>query len=442
MLLNVGGVIDTSVLCSIPGVHAILLISQAGNITGDVVADVILGKAYPSGKLTTTWAKAYEDYPYSGEFNSNNGDLNDSYYREGLYVGYRYFDTFGIKPAFCFGYGLSYTEFSLKTESVHVEKDEIYAAVRVQNIGSYAGKEVVQLYYSAPEGGLEKPYQELAAYGKTKELLPGEEELLKLSLNVRDMASYSEEKAAWLLEPGEYLLRVGNSSENTQVAARLLLKEEVLTEQLDNQCALDENFESLKKEGKQVCRKELEKAECQNTPEFTLDEKAISSHTATYRKIKKVLADKSEGTTINCGDYRSGTGKGDPTWGKYETEYGSKGRGTLLMGFSQKRKRRISAKNLSLQIYAGFLWDHASIWNPMTMIPRITSTTPVARFNVAGFALLAKTAAIRAQSRVKMTHRKNTGQSGIPPIIKWEAAPVRAVKLIMNTLVPTAVFSS
>ena len=83
MLLNVGGVIDTSVLCSIPGVHAILLISQAGNITGDVVADVILGKAYPSGKLTTTWAKAYEDYPYSGEFSSNNGDLNDSYYREG-----------------------------------------------------------------------------------------------------------------------------------------------------------------------------------------------------------------------------------------------------------------------------------------------------------------------------------------------------------------------
>lgn len=150
-------------------------------------------------------------------------------------------------PAFCFGYGLSYTEFSLKTESVHVEKDEIYAAVRVQNIGSYAGKEVVQLYYSAPEGGLEKPYQELAAYGKTKELLPGEEELLKLSLNVRDMASYSEEKAAWLLEPGEYLLRVGNSSENTQVAARLLLKEEVLTEQLENQFALDENFESLEK---------------------------------------------------------------------------------------------------------------------------------------------------------------------------------------------------
>ena len=146
MLLNVGGVIDTSVLCSIPGVHAILLISQAGNITGDVVADVILGKAYPSGKLTTTWAKAYEDYPYSGEFSSNNGDLNDSYYREGIYVGYRYFDTFGIKPAFCFGYGLSYTEFFLKTESVHLEKDEIYAAVRVQNIGSYAGKEVVQLY--------------------------------------------------------------------------------------------------------------------------------------------------------------------------------------------------------------------------------------------------------------------------------------------------------
>ena len=144
------------------------------------------------------------------------------------------------------------------------------------------------------------------------------------------MASYSEEKAAWLLEPGEYLLRVGNSSENTQVAARLLLKEEVLTEQLENQFALDENFESLKREGKQVCRKELEKAECQNTPEFTLDEKAISSHTATYRKIKKVLADKNEGTTINCGAYRSGTGRSDPTWGKYETEYGSKGRWTLL----------------------------------------------------------------------------------------------------------------
>uniref|UniRef100_UPI0040295AA1 glycoside hydrolase family 3 C-terminal domain-containing protein n=1 Tax=Gemmiger formicilis TaxID=745368 RepID=UPI0040295AA1 len=222
LVLNVGGVVDLS---PVMGVRNILLLSQLGVETGGALADILLGKANPSGKLTTTWA-AFEEYPEMPDFE----DMNETRYREGIYVGYRYFDTFGIKPAFCFGYGLSYTEFSLKTESVHVEKDEIYAAVRVQNIGSYAGKEVVQLYYSAPEGGLEKPYQELAAYGKTKELLPGEEELLKLSLNVRDMASYSEEKAAWLLEPGEYLLRVGNSSENTQVAARLLLKEEVLTE--------------------------------------------------------------------------------------------------------------------------------------------------------------------------------------------------------------------
>ena len=299
MLLNVGGVIDTSVLCSIPGVHAILLISQAGNITGDVVADVILGKAYPSGKLTTTWAKAYEDYPYSGEFSSNNGDLNDSYYREGIYVGYRYFDTFGIKPAFCFGYGLSYTEFSLKTESVHVEKDEIYAAVRVQNIGSYAGKEVVQLYYSAPEGGLEKPYQELKAYKKTALLAPGEAETVELTFALKDMASYSEKEAAWILEPGEYVIRVGNSSRTTHIAAVLTVDAEKKTEQLKNLFNGDKELKEISGKGQKAYTYEAEAEELKNAERIAVPADAVEMRTVVYQEERPILTtDKTEKLTI------------------------------------------------------------------------------------------------------------------------------------------------
>ncbi|SDG02341.1 glycoside hydrolase family 3 protein [Marvinbryantia formatexigens] len=235
LVLNIGGVMDLSEIKEIPGIGAVLLMTQLGNIGGQVLADVLSGRVTPSGKLTDTWAKRYEDYPSAAAFSHNDGDVDDEYYTEGIYVGYRYFDTFGVKPLYCFGYGKSYTEFAIRTENVVVKNGQVILSVLVKNTGSeYAGKEVVQVYYSAPEGTLEKPYQELAAFAKTGLLAPGESEKLEIAFAVRDMASYCEKCASWVLEKGDYILRIGSSSADTQAAAVLTLKETVKTEILKN----------------------------------------------------------------------------------------------------------------------------------------------------------------------------------------------------------------
>ena len=165
LILNVGSVIETGFLCGEASADAILLMSQAGNIGGHALTDVLTGKVTPGGKLTTTWAKRYEDYPGASAFSHMNGDVDDEYYEEGIYVGYRYFDSFNITPAYPFGFGLSYTTFRTETEKVEADEERVSLQVKVTNTGNrYPGKEVVQVYCSAPSGKLEKPYRELAAY--------------------------------------------------------------------------------------------------------------------------------------------------------------------------------------------------------------------------------------------------------------------------------------
>lgn len=151
LVLNVGGVIDTEFIRSTKGISAVFLMSQAGNTGGCALADVLSGQITPSGHLTSTWAKRYEDYPGASSFSHMNGNLEDEYYEEGIYVGYRYFDTFNVPPAYPFGYGLSYTEFEVKTENVTADAENVEIKVTVRNKGSmYSGREVVQIYYSAP----------------------------------------------------------------------------------------------------------------------------------------------------------------------------------------------------------------------------------------------------------------------------------------------------
>ncbi len=246
LVLNVGGVIDTKFVRSIPGINAVLYMSQAGNIGGYALADILTGKVTPSGHLTTTWAENYLDYPGAENFSSLNGDDNDEYYKEGIFVGYRWFDTFGIAPAYPFGYGKSYTEFSVETLDTAVSGGKVSVKVKVTNTGStYSGKEVVQVYYSAPAGVLEKPYQELAAYGKTRELALGESQTLTISYPVTEMASYDPARASRVLEAGTYYVRVGNNSRNTKIAAALVLDQEAVTEVLTNILPLDEPLEEI-----------------------------------------------------------------------------------------------------------------------------------------------------------------------------------------------------
>ena len=215
LVLNVGGVVD---LTPVKDVGNILLLSQLGAAVGDAFADVLLGRAYPSGRLSTTWA-AWEDYSAVGDF----GDPDDTHYREGVYVGYRYFDSTGTAPLFPFGFGLGYTSFELAEPAVTIDGSRVTARVRVTNTGGRAGKEVVQVYVSVPPGRLDQPYQALAGFGKSAELAPGERQEVEVAFDLADLASYDEARAATVLEAGDYVVRVGASSRDTASAAVIRL---------------------------------------------------------------------------------------------------------------------------------------------------------------------------------------------------------------------------
>ena len=221
LVLNVGGPVDLSPVLAVGN---ILLLSQLGVETGAALADILLGRANPSGKLATTWAR-WADYPAMGTF----GDHDDTEYREGVYVGYRYFQAAGVRPLFPFGFGLSYTSFELEPVETTLTGAAVACRVRVKNIGDRAGREVVQVYVSAPKGSLDRPPQELAAFAKTKLLPPGAEETVEAAFDLRDVAAYDTARAAYVLFAGDYVLNVGNGSDSARPAAVLRLPEEIVT---------------------------------------------------------------------------------------------------------------------------------------------------------------------------------------------------------------------
>lgn len=261
LVLNVGGVIDLSPVMEVSN---ILLLSQLGVHCGRVLADILTGRQNPSGKLTTTWA-AWDEYSKMGSF----GEWDENRYREGIYVGYRYFDTFGKKALFPFGHGLSYTDFQFHTPDVSAELDEIRIAVKVKNAGAYAGKEVVQAYLSKPAGRLDQPYQELVGYAKTSLLAPGEEEEVEIHFHLSDFASYDEEGACYLLEAGDYILRVGSSSASTKVCAVISLDRTVQTLKTRN-CLGKPDFSDVKPEKRTLEEMPLEKTSLEEIPEKTV----------------------------------------------------------------------------------------------------------------------------------------------------------------------------
>ena len=271
VVLNVGGIIDTKFFGETEGLDSMLLMSQAGMRGGDAVVKVLNGEVTPSGKLTDTWAVNYEDYSSSASFGSNDGNTTQEDYTDDIYVGYRYFDTFNVTPAYEFGYGMSYTDFAMYVTDVQADADQVTVDVRVTNTGdTYSGKEVVEVYFSAPDGTLEKPYQELAAYGKTDELAPGESQTLTISYKTTEMSSYSMDQAAYIMEAGDYIVRVGNSSRNTAVAAVISLDETCTTEQLSNQLVQDEEINVLTNEGATPYSYEGEDEQIAAAPRFEI----------------------------------------------------------------------------------------------------------------------------------------------------------------------------
>ena len=235
VVVNVGSVFDLSFLDEIEGINAVVYFAQQGMEGGRAFADLITGKAVPSAKTVDTWPKDYKDIPFAMDYSYLNGDLEDEYYREGIYVGYRYFDSYDVEPRYPFGYGLSYTTFSIEKEKVELVGTKVMVRVNVTNTGStYSGKEVVQLYASCPQTGMAKEYQRLAAFAKTGVLAPGETETVVLSFDMKDLASYRESDAAWVLEAGDYILRLGASSRDTEAVAALVLDGETIVEQCMN----------------------------------------------------------------------------------------------------------------------------------------------------------------------------------------------------------------
>ncbi len=244
VVLNVGAVLDTSWIKDIPGIDSVLMAWQAGMEGGLATADVLVGDVNPSGKFVDTFAKSYDDYPSSDTFYESSAYVN---YEEDIFVGYRYFETFDPnyeRVNYEFGYGLSYTTFDISDVTVAAEGDDIVATAKVTNTGDVAGKEVVQVYFSAPQGKLGKPAKELAAFDKTDLLAPGESQTVTMSFPIDDMSSYDDtgkvQKSAYLLEAGDYNIYVGNSIKNAGengIRYTYNVAEDTVTEQLSEQCA-------------------------------------------------------------------------------------------------------------------------------------------------------------------------------------------------------------
>lgn len=205
LVLNCGSVIDLSILDE-TRIDAVLFYGQAGTEGGNALADILTGKDCPSGRLTDTWAVRYEDYPAADTFGHRNGDLENEEYREDIYVGYRWFEKNGIRPRYPFGYGLSYTTFSKKVSDV----SDRAAVVTVQNTGNMAGQETVLLFVQKPDGKIDHEKRCLVAFAKTGNLAPGESETITVSFDLEQIAIFDEEKHAFLLEAGSYILYMGN----------------------------------------------------------------------------------------------------------------------------------------------------------------------------------------------------------------------------------------
>ena len=238
VVLNVGGFFETSGWNDLP--DAILHVWQTGQQGGNAVADVLKGIINPSGKLPVSFPVKYTDIPaspdYNGEEGSKKAEVIPVLYNDGIYVGYRYFDSFKVPTAYEFGYGLSYTTFEFSDIKLSTTKfySKITVCATVRNSGKVTGKEVVQLYLSAPESGIEKPFQELRGFAKTELLKPGESQNVSFELDGRSLASFYTGKSAWVADPGVYEVKIGASSKDIRLKSTFTMPKELIVEKVHN----------------------------------------------------------------------------------------------------------------------------------------------------------------------------------------------------------------
>ncbi len=246
VVINTGGLVDLSFMDRHENIRGLIQMVQPGMEGGNAFADIVSGKVTPSGKMTDSWAYRYEDYPNAATFSHNNGNIQTEKYEEGIYVGYRYFDTFDVPVRYSFGFGQSYTQFDIQVKEIRYETGKasgISVRVSVQNSGAdYSGKEVVQVYISCPQEKMDKEYRRLGAFEKTKCLAPGESQELELEIPVSELASYDENEPGWVLEAGSYGLWIGNSLASSVLSGEAVLDERVVLVETEHICPLREEL--------------------------------------------------------------------------------------------------------------------------------------------------------------------------------------------------------
>lgn len=284
LIVNAGGVVDLAFLEEYPHIQAVLIVSQPGMEGGHAVADVLDGTVNPSGKLTDTWAAHYRDYPNAATFSHNNGNVEKELYEEGIYVGYRYFDSFQVPVRYGFGFGLSYTDFRLETVGVSATADgKVTVQVKVTNTGAVAGREVVQVYAGLPDGKLEKEARRLVAFGKTALLQPGESENLTMLFGPEQLESYAEKESAWVLERGLYGLYVGASLQESTLQAGLLLPEDKVLARTQTICPPRQKLDLLSLPAeKRAARYGAMQAAAQNVTVLPYNLSAVDTRVVSY----------------------------------------------------------------------------------------------------------------------------------------------------------------
>lgn len=264
LILNVNGLIDLSWVKEKPHFESVLFVGIPGQEGAEAIAELLTGEATPSGKLSFTIAEKYEDYPAYKHFSwdkdhpenlltyrdygldaSENGCVGHdlapvTVYQEDIYTGYRYFDTFQKEPLYPFGYGLSYTSFSLTILSAKKSLGGITVEIKVQNTGDRIGREVIQMYVSSRISKMNRPQKELKAFEKTSVLQPGESEIIDVFMRWTDLGIYDELEASWLIPEGIHTLLIGNSSSNVEAAVNVKVKKNILVEKVNNRLSLAE----------------------------------------------------------------------------------------------------------------------------------------------------------------------------------------------------------
>ncbi len=247
LLLNVGGQVDLSVLDREPGIKAVMLVGQPGMEGGNAVADVLCGDVPVTGKLTNTWAVRFEDYPNAGTFSHRSGDVTREVYGEDIYVGYRYFDTFGVAPRFGFGEGLGYTDFAVGDVKIEaLGKGQVRVTAKVTNTGDREGREVAQTYLLLPDMRMGRELRRLAAFAKTPMLKPGESCEVAMTVNPGDAASFCEHHGAWVVPAGRVGVCVGDSLRDSRVYGWLEVAERKVLAECAHICPPQETIDTLK----------------------------------------------------------------------------------------------------------------------------------------------------------------------------------------------------